>query len=258
MSTILFEQVNQVGKITFNRPDSYNSFNKEMAEGLQSLLDQCAASDDVRCIYITGSGKAFSAGQDLVEVTSPEAPEIGHIVADHYNPIISKIRSVEKPVIAAVNGVAAGAGCNIAIACDILLASEKATFVQAFSKIGLVPDSGGTYFLPRIVGFHRATAMMMLSDKLDANSAKAIGLVHEVYTAEEFEEGAMNIAQKLAAMPTKGLGLTKRALNYSCHNDLDTQLGIECQLQSNAALSEDYKEGVAAFLEKRKANFTGK
>ena len=258
MSTILFEQINQVGKITFNRPNAYNSFNKEMADGLKSLLDQCAASDEIRCILITGAGKAFSAGQDLVEVTSPDAPEIGDIVSNHYNPIISKIRNIEKPIIAAVNGVAAGAGCNIAIACDILVAHEKATFVQAFSKIGLVPDSGGTYFLPRIIGFHRATAMMMLSDKLEATSAKSIGLVHEVYSAEEFEESSMTIAQKLASMPTRGLGLTKRALNYSCHNDLDTQLGIEGQLQSNAALSEDYKEGVNAFLEKRKPNFTGK
>jgi len=258
MSTILFEQIKQVGKITFNRPASYNSFNKEMADGLQSLLDQCAASDEIRCIYITGAGKAFSAGQDLVEVTSPDAPEIGHIVADHYNPIISKIRSIEKPIIAAVNGVAAGAGCNIAIACDILLASEKASFVQAFSKIGLVPDSGGTYFLPRIIGFHRATALMMLSDKLDAKTAKSLGLVHEIFTIDNFEAGTMAMAQKLASMPTRGLGLTKRALNYSCHNDLDTQLGIECQLQSNAALSADYKEGVAAFLEKRMPKFIGK
>ncbi|MEL6988582.1 MAG: enoyl-CoA hydratase-related protein [Bacteroidota bacterium] len=258
MSSILFEQIGQVGKITLNRPESYNSFNKEMAVGLQSLLDQCAASDDIRCLYITGAGKAFSAGQDLVEVTSENAPEIGHIVSDHYNPIISKIRSIEKPVVAGVNGVAAGAGCNIAIACDIIIASEKASFVQAFSKIGLVPDSGGTYFLPRIIGFHRATAMMMLSDKMTVEEAKQIGLVHKVFPQDAFEEEAIKVASRLSNMPTKGLGLTKRALNYSCHNDLDTQLGIEEQLQSNAALSQDYKEGVDAFLEKRAPNFTGK
>lgn len=258
MSIIQFEQVGAVAKITLNRPEAFNSFNKELATSLQSLLDQCEASEEIRCIYLTGTAKAFSAGQDLQEIVSPESPPINQIVSEHYNPIILKIRNIEKPIVAAVNGVAAGAACNIALACDIVLAKKSASFVQAFSKIGLIPDSGGTFFLPRIVGFQRASALIMLSDKLSADEAHQIGMVYKVFEDDVFEEETMKIASKLASMPTVGLGLSKRALNYSMHNELETQLGIEAQLQTNASLSEDYKEGVDAFLEKRKPDFKGK
>ncbi len=258
MESILFEKDTGVAKLTLNRPDVFNSFNQEMAKLLQGYLDQCKEDEEVRALLLTGAGKAFCAGQDLQEVTDEEAPPIDNIVGKSYNPIVKKIREIEKPVVCAVNGVAAGAGANIAIACDITVAAASATFVQAFSRIGLVPDSGGTYFLPRMVGRQRAAALMMLSDKLSAEEAVAIGLIFKTFPDDTFADEAMQLAKTLAQMPTVGLGLTKRALNYSLTNDLETQLAIEEQLQSFAANTEDYKEGVAAFLEKRKPVFKGK
>jgi 2-(1,2-epoxy-1,2-dihydrophenyl)acetyl-CoA isomerase len=246
-----------VGRITLNRPDVLNSFNREMATGLQKALDECAGDSGVRAVYLTGEGKAFSAGQDLAEVTSAEKTEIRKIVSEYYNPIIRKIRNLEKPVVCGVNGVAAGAGANIAFACDIVFASASATFIQAFAKIGLIPDSGGTFFLPRLIGLQRATALMMLGQRVSADDAKQMGLIYEVCDEEKLQEEAFACAALLASMPTKGLGLTKRALNLSLFNNLDDQLEVEEQLQAAAGASSDYAEGVAAFLEKRKPVFKG-
>jgi len=257
MASIQFTIENKVGLIKLNRPEVFNSFNKGMALALQRVLDDCEKNSDVRAIYISGEGKAFCAGQDLQEVTDPNGPELNSIVKDHYNPIIERIRTIEKPIVSAVNGVAAGAGANIALACDICIASENASFIQAFSKIGLIPDSGGTFFLPRLIGLQRATALMMLGDKVSANDAERIGMIYKVYSADSFTAESVRLAEKLAQMPTKGLGLTKRALNQSMTNDLSGQLAVEEALQTMAGSSFDYNEGVTAFLEKRKPEFKG-
>ncbi|MHA7058732.1 enoyl-CoA hydratase-related protein [Aquimarina sp. M1] len=250
---------NGIAKITLNRPETFNSFNREMALKLQNTLDSCETNDEVRTIILTGSGKAFCAGQDLREVTSPELnPGFRKILEEHYNPIIKRIRNIEKPIIAAVNGVAAGAGANIALACDIVVASEEVSFIQAFSKIGLIPDSAGTFFLPRLIGFQKASALMMLGDKVTAKEAENLGMLYKVCTVETFEEEVLHLASKIAKMPTKALGLTKRLLNQSMVNNLDQQLAMESDLQIEAAESNDYAEGVNAFMEKRKPVFKGK
>ena len=258
MDSIRFSQEGGVASIIFNRPSVFNSFNEEMAKAFQQRLDECEADESVRCIVISGAGKAFCAGQDLQEAIDPEGPGITHIVQHHYNPIITRIRTIEKPIIAAVNGVAAGAGANIALACDIVLAKETASFIQAFSKIGLIPDSGGTFTLPRIIGLQRATALAMLGDKLSAKDAEQMGLIYKCIAEEEFESAINQLATKLANMPTKGLGLTKRAFNASLNNTLAQQLAVEKELQTAAADTYDYQEGVQAFLEKRKPTFKGK
>lgn len=257
MSSILFEIQDGVAIIKLNRPEVYNSFNQEMALSLQKRLDECEENDEVRAIYIIGEGKAFCAGQDLQEVTDPDGPELSSIVRDHYNPIIERLRNIEKPIVGAVNGVAAGAGANIALACDICIATESAKFIQAFSMIGLIPDSGGTFTLPRLIGLQKATALMMLGDKIAAIEAERIGMIYKYFSDDEFAEGSLMIAQKLAKLPTKGLGLTKRALNLSMISDLATQLKTEEELQTMAGGTHDYNEGVAAFLEKRKPEFKG-
>jgi 2-(1,2-epoxy-1,2-dihydrophenyl)acetyl-CoA isomerase len=257
MDSILFEIKENVGIITLNRPKVYNSFNREMALAMQARLDECAENSSVRAIYITGNGKAFSAGQDLQEVTGENAPTFPTILGEHYNPIISRIRNIEKPVICGVNGVAAGAAANIAFACDITIATQSASFIQAFSKIGLIPDSAGTFFLPRLIGMQRATALMMLGSKISAQDAVDMGMIFQVVEDEKFEETAFGMAKKLSKMPTKGLGLTKVALNKSLMNDLDAQLELEKELQTIAGATHDYKEGVQAFLEKRKPVFKG-
>lgn len=257
--SITISIVNKVATLTFQRPEVFNSFNREMALTLQKHLSNCEKDDSVRAIVITGSGKAFCAGQDLKEVTTPELnPGFKKILEEHYNPIITLIRSINKPIVAAVNGVAAGAGANIALACDIVVVSEKASFIQAFSKIGLVPDSGGTFFLPRLIGFQKASALMLLGDKVSAQEALELGMVYKVFTSEAFETESGKLAEHLAAMPTKALGMTKQLLNASMTNDLKTQLAMESKFQIEAAQSEDYEEGVAAFVEKRKPNFKGK
>ncbi|MGO3181577.1 MAG: enoyl-CoA hydratase-related protein [Aequorivita sp.] len=260
MSKSITTQIeNKVATLTLNRPEVFNSFNREMALLLQNELDDAEKNPEVRAIVITGSGKAFCAGQDLKEVTSPELnPGFKKILEEHYNPIISRIRKIEKPVIGAINGVAAGAGANIALACDIVVASEKASFIQAFSKIGLVPDSAGTFFLPRLIGFQKASALMMLGDKVSAQDADKLGMVYKVVSSESFSEEVNSIASTLANMPTKALGLTKRLLNQSLQNSLEEQLELESKLQIEAAQSEDYAEGVDAFVNKRKPNFQGK
>jgi len=258
MSSIQFEIQNGVGIIRLNRPEVYNSFNREMALDLQTRLDECEENDDVRAIYLTGEGKAFCAGQDLQEVTDPNGPELTSIVTEHYNPIIERLRNIEKPIVGAVNGVAAGAGANIALACDICVATDSASFIQAFSKIGLIPDSGGTFTLPRLVGLQRASALMMLGDKVGAAEAVQMGMIYRSFSDDSFKEDSLKIALKLASMPTKGIGLTKRALNLSMISDMATQLKTEGELQTMAGETHDYNEGVAAFLEKRKPEFKGK
>ena len=258
MDSILFNIENGVAKITLNRPKVFNSINQEMALRFQSYLDECATNDEVRAVYLTGTGKAFCAGQDLAEIISPDGPELTDIVGKHYNPIILKIRQLEKPVVCAVNGVAAGAGANIALACDITIAKESASFIQAFSKIGLIPDSAGTFFLPRIIGMQRATALQFLGDKVSAADAADMGMIYKAVSNETFEEVTLKIANKLAKMPTKGIGLTKRLLNQSYSNNLEEQLTQEGICQTEAGQTDDYMEGVNAFLEKRRPTFTGK
>lgn len=248
---------NGVCELKLNRPSVFNSFNRKMALDLQAALDECEKDDAVRAIVITGEGKAFCAGQDLAEAMDPEGPELQSIVKEHYNPIILKIRSIEKPVVAAVNGVAAGAGANIALACDMTIAKKSASFIQAFSKIGLIPDSGGTYFLPRIVGVQKALALMMTGDKVTAEEAEAMNMIYKAVDDEEFESFVSDFAAKIALMPTRGLGLTKKAVNEGLSNDLKTQLDLEEQLQTEAGATYDFREGVNAFLEKRKPVFKG-
>ena len=249
---------NKVAYITLNRPEVFNSFNREMALLLQSTLDDCEANKEVRAIVLTGNGKAFCAGQDLKEVTNPDLnPGFKKILEEHYNPIITRIRSIKKPIIGAINGVAAGAGANIALACDIVVAHEKVSFIQAFSLIGLVPDSAGTFFLPRLIGFQKALALAMLGDKISAEEAEKMGMIYKMISLESFEEEVNKLAIKLANMPTKALGLIKELFNSSMTNDLESQLALESKLQIEAASSNDYAEGVAAFIEKRQPNFKG-
>lgn len=257
-NSILSKIENKVAYITLNRPEVFNSFNREMALSLQSVMDECETSEEVRAIVLTGNGKAFCAGQDLKEVTDPNLnPGFKKILEEHYNPIITRIRSIKKPVIAAVNGVAAGAGANIALACDIVVAHDKVSFIQAFSLIGLVPDSAGTFFLPRLIGFQKASALAMLGDKVSAEEAERIGMIYKVIPFESFKDEVDQLALKLANMPTKALGFIKTLFNESVTNTLEEQLALESKLQIEAAQSEDYAEGVAAFIEKRKPNFKG-
>ena len=258
MSAVLFIKENGVGYITLNRPDKYNSFNREMAMALQGYLDECEKDDEVRCIYITGAGKGFCAGQDLAEAINPTPKEFARMVRDHYNATILRLRHIEKPIIAAVNGIAAGAGANIALACDIVLANESASFLQAFSKIGLIPDSGGTYMLPRLVGMQRAAALMMTAEKVSAKDAVAMGMIYKSFADDVFEAESKQMAVNLAQMPTKGIGLTKRLLNSTFDHTLEQQLDMEMEVQGLAGSTHDFGEGVMAFLQKRKPEFKGK
>lgn len=247
---------NGIYTIKLNRPNVFNSFNRTMALQLIGELEKCSKNDEVRVVLLSGEGKAFCAGQDLEEaITSGLTLE--KIISEHYNPIIKSIREIEKPVICAVNGVAAGAGANIALSCDIVVAKETASFIQAFSKIGLIPDSGGTYMLPRLIGFQKASALMLLGDKISSSEAEQMGMIYKFYNDESFEEEVGKLALKVANMPTKGLVLTKLALNKSMVNSLDDQLIIEKDLQIIAGASNDFKEGVNAFLEKRIPVFKG-
>ncbi len=261
METILTDVKEGVMTVTLNRPDVLNSMNGAMAEALLEAMAGAATNGDVRVVLLTGAGRAFCAGQDLAEVlpvAGAELPDLGEVVHRQYNPIIRAVRTLEKPVVCAVNGVAAGAGANIAFACDITIAAEEATFIQSFSRIGLIPDSGGTYLLPRLVGLQRAAALTMLADKLDATRAKEWGLIFDVVPGAALADVTMGIAKRLAEMPTRGIGLAKRGFNAGLSNDLESQLVLEESLQREAGATEDYAEGVRAFVEKRKPVFHGR
>ena len=257
MSSILFEIKNSVAYLTLNRPDKFNSFNREMALQMQAKLDEAASLNEVRAVYITGAGKAFCAGQDISELVGENKIEIAQILGEHYNPIVKRIRNMPKPVVAAINGVAAGAGANIALCCDVVVASASASFIQAFSKIGLIPDSGGTFTLPRLIGWQKASALMMTGEKVSAADAEKMGMIFKVFEDEIFAEESIKIATSLSQMPTKGLAFTKQALNNSFINNWEEQLSLEDGYQQKAAATTDYNEGIHAFLEKRKAVFTG-
>lgn len=257
MDPILLHIENNIAFITLNRPDKLNSFNRDMALQLQSVLDDCENNESIRALYITGNGKGFCAGQDLAEVVDPNGPGMQRILSEHYNPIVTRMRKIPKPIVVAVNGVAAGAGANIAFAGDIVIAIESASFIQAFSKIGLIPDSGGTFTLPRLIGFQRASALMMLGDKVSAAEALQMGMIYKIFDTTSFEVETKKIALQLAQMPTKALGFIKEALNNAATNNLEQQLDLEDQLQQKAAATNDFKEGVNAFLEKRAPVYMG-
>lgn len=257
MSSIITEIKGHIAILRLNRPEKFNSFNREMALALQKALDETGADKNIRAVLITGTGKAFCAGQDISELTSDNPVGINKILSEHYNPIVRRIRQLEKPVIAAVNGVAAGAGANMALCCDVVLAASNASFIQAFSKIGLIPDSGGTFFLPRLVGWQKASAIMMLGDKISPEQAERMGMIYKVLPAETFLEDSINLAHELAGLPTRGLAFTKMALNQSMQQSWEQQLATEDELQQKAANTHDYREGITAFLEKRPPQFKG-
>ena len=258
--SIIRSTADGVATITLNRPDILNSFNAEMAHALRDAITGIAGDDSVRAVLLTGAGRAFCAGQDLAEAMPKEGvlPDLGDFVRTSWNPVVLAIRTLEKPVICAVNGTAAGAGANLAFACDIVFAATTATFIQSFAKIGVIPDSGGTFILPRLVGLHRATALTMLCEKVGAEQALAWGLVYKVVDPAELMTAAFATATHLATQPTRALGLIKRGFNHSLGVDLAAQLDYEEELQREAGESADYAEGVKAFLEKRKPNFTGR
>jgi 2-(1,2-epoxy-1,2-dihydrophenyl)acetyl-CoA isomerase len=258
MSEIQFQLKEGVAWIAFNRPEVYNAFNRSMALQLQEALQSVAENPSVRAVVLTGNGKAFCAGQDLAEAIHPEGPGLQEIVDKHYNPIVLAITQLNRPVIAAVNGVAAGAGANIALACDIVLAKESASFIQAFSKIGLIPDSGGTYFLPRLVGQQKALGLMVTGEKVSGKDAEAMNMIYKAVADDAFEQYVSDFVHNIASMPTKGLALTKHAVHKAWSQNLEQQLATELESQVVAGKTEDFSEGVSAFLEKRKPNFSGK
>ena len=255
-SKIIYTVAEGVATITLNRPDKLNSFDREMALETIEALDQARDDAAVRAILLTGEGRAFCAGQDLAEAIAP-GTKIEDIITVQYNPIVRRMRALPKPVVCAVNGVAAGAGANIAYACDLTLAAESAVFIQSFIQIGLIPDSGGTFTLPRLVGMQRAFGQMILAPKVSAKEAEAQGMIWKAAPDAELMNEAIALSKKLATMPTKAIALTKDALNRSTFNNLDDQLDVENELQTVAGNSHDYQEGVQAFLEKRKPVYRG-
>ncbi|MDR9468629.1 2-(1,2-epoxy-1,2-dihydrophenyl)acetyl-CoA isomerase PaaG [Marinospirillum sp.] len=258
--SILLEIDQGVALLTLNRPDSLNSFNAEMHAEIRSAISQVRKNAEVRALVITGSGRGFCAGQDLSDrnvAPGAEAPDLGESIEKRYNPLLRSIRELPMPVICAVNGVAAGAGANIALACDITLAAKSASFIQAFCKIGLIPDSGGTWSLPHLVGMARAKGMALLGDKIKAEQAESWGMIWRCVEDDQLMEEAMQLARHLATQPTKGLALIKRALHASTNNTFDQQLDLERDLQRLAGRTDDYREGVGAFMEKRTPNFKG-
>ncbi len=255
--TVLRETADGVLTITLNRPEALNSFTVEMKEALAGALKEAARDKDVRAIVLTGAGRAFSAGQDLKERQGADVADLGTELRLRYNPIILAMRRLEKPIVGAINGVAAGAGISIALACDIILAADNATFIEAFGRVGLVPDTGSTWFLPRLVGRARAAEMMFTADPIDAATAERIGLINRVVPADQLMDEATSLAARLAKSAPIALALSKRALNRTYDMNLEEALDYEAQLQSVAGRSNDHMEGVAAFVEKRTARFTG-
>jgi 2-(1,2-epoxy-1,2-dihydrophenyl)acetyl-CoA isomerase len=259
---LLVEKHDQVTLLTLNRPDKLNAFNDELTKELQKSLDEVASDPNARALVITGAGRGFCSGQDLQNRNfgSKETKSIslGESIRRRYNPIIIKIRRMEKPIIAAVNGVAAGAGASLAFACDFRIVADSVSFIQSFTKIGLVPDSGSTFFLPRLIGVTKAFELMLSADKLDATSAKDLGLVNKVVPANEVLKESLQLAATLSSGPTKAFGLTKRAINRALFPDLEELLDHEAELQEIAGQSEDFKEGVAAFIEKRPPVYRGR
>lgn len=258
---IIAEEKNGVGYLTFNRPKALNSFNVDMHREVAEVLNQWTKNPEVRCVVISGEGRGFCAGQDLGDrVVDPnaEAPDLGYSIETYYNPLIKTIVNMPKPVICAVNGVAAGAGANIALACDLVIAAKSANFVQAFCRLGLVPDSAGTWFLPRAVGHARAMGLALLGDKLPAETAKEWGMIWDVVEDAELRTKVTELAERLAKQPTLGLSLIKKAIHQSSNNTFDEQVLLERDLQRIAGRSEDYREGVQAFMNKREPNFKGR
>ncbi len=260
VSSLLIDQRDGVLTLTLNRPDVLNSFNREMAAALLAALQHAAAEPTVRAVVLTGAGRGFCAGQDLAEAL-PQGdgpmPDIGEIVQTCYNPIIRAIRTLEKPVLCAVNGIAAGAGANLAFACDLTIAADDISFVESFAKLGLIPDTSGTFFVPRLVGMQRATGMFFLAEKIPAVKAKEWGLIWDVAPKADLMTVVHAMASSLATQATRGFGLTKRALNASFANGLDAQLDVEAQAMHEAGRTADYEEGVRAFLEKRAPVYRG-
>ncbi len=260
-ASILFDVADGVATLTLNRPDKLNSFTSAMHAEVRDALSRVKADGSARCLLLTGAGRGFCAGQDLSDravAPGQEMPDLGQSIETNYNPLVRSLRALEMPVIAAVNGVAAGAGANIAFACDLVLAGRSASFIQAFCKLGLVPDSGGTWFLPRLVGTQRAMALAMLGEKVTADEAERLGMIYKAVDDAELMPAATALARQLATQPTKGLALIKKAIYASTTNTLDEQLDLERDLQRAAGRTADYREGVAAFLEKRAPRFEGK
>lgn len=256
--TVIYERRDGFAVITLNRPDKLNSFNEEQHLALRAALEACESEDDCRAIVLTGAGRGFCAGQDLSDrdpAMLGDAPDLGGTLEAFYNPLVRQLRKMDKPVICAVNGVAAGAGANIALSCDIVLAARSARFIQAFSKIGLIPDAGGTYWLTRHLGEARAKALAMTGDPLSAQDAADWGLIWKVFDDAQLMDEALALAARLAAGSAVSLALTKKAIHAASNSSLDEQLDIERQFQREAGRSDDYKEGVSAFLEKRPADF---
>lgn len=259
METVLLALDSGVLRVTLNRPDRLNAFNPALHQGLAAAMAQAESDSSIRCLLVTGAGRGFCAGQDLTErdMKSKEAVDLGGGLEAWYNPLIKRMRALEKPIVCAVNGVAAGAGANFALACDIVLAARSASFIQAFVKIGLVPDCGGTYFLPRLAGTQRAMALAMTGDRLGAEDAERMGLVWKVFDDDKLMEEAARLASSLAAGPTRSLGLIKRGIYASAGNTLAAQLDLERELQREVGRGTDFREGIAAFLEKRPPAFKG-
>lgn len=258
--TVLLSIEDGVARITLNRPDSLNSFNLAMHEQMRQALKAVRQDPGVRALLLTGNGRGFCAGQDLSDrsvAPGDEAPDLGESLERHYNPLLRSLRNLTIPTVCAVNGVAAGAGANLPLACDFVLAARSARFIQAFCKIGLVPDSGGTWSLPQLVGMARAKGLAMLGEPLSAEQAEQWGLIWRCVDDAALQDEALSLARHLATQPTRGLALIKRALHASADNSFDEQLDLERDLQRLAGRTVDYREGVSAFMEKRTPHFMG-